>query len=125
MQLTKQGFKTIFKGVTEEVIDGATEQTIKTVVKEVIKEAGEKGSSSAIKAIPVIGTIIGGLISAAINAGFTASMGKGTMKLFEDKLLGDDNGYSFLINRIKGYLNIFEQIKYYSEKKDWGFEEWI
>ena len=125
MQLTKQGFKTIFKGVTEEVIDGATEQTIKTVVKEVIKEAGEKSSSSSIKAIPVIGTIIGGFISATINAGFTASMGKGTMKLFEDKLLGDDNGYSFLINRIKGYLNIFEQIKYYSEKKDWGFEEWI
>ena len=47
------------------------------------------------------------------------------MKLFEDKLLGDDNGYSFLINRIKGYLNIFEQIKSYSKKKDWYFEEWV
>ena len=73
-----------------------------------MEETSKKGSSNVIKAIPGIGTVIGGAISASINAGFTASMGKGTMKLFEDKLLGDDNGYSFLINRIKGYLNIFE-----------------
>ena len=125
MKLTKQGFKTVFKEATEELIDDAAEQTIKTVVKEVMEETSKKGSSNVIKAIPGIGTVIGGVISASINAGFTASMGKGTMKLFEDKLLGDDNGYSFLINRIKGYLNIFEQIKFYSDKKDWGFEEWI
>ena len=124
MKLTKQGFKTVFKEATEEFIDDAAEQTIKTVVKEVMEETSKKGSSNVIKAIPGIGTVIGGAISASINAGFTASMGKGTMKLFEDKLLGDDNGYSFLINRIKGYLNIFEQIKFYSDKKDWGFEEW-
>jgi len=125
MKLTKQGFKTVFKEATEEFIDDAAEQAIKTVVKEVMEETSKKGSSNMIKAIPGIGTVIGGAISASINAGFTASMGKGTMKLFEDKLLGDDNGYSFLINRIKGYLNIFEQIKFYSDKKDWGFEEWI
>ena len=100
------------------------ENTVKTVFKEVLKEGGEKGSSGIIKVIPGVGTLIGGLLSASINGGFTLSMGLGTMKLFEDKLLGDDNGYTFLINRIKRYLNIFSQLKYYSEKEDWGFEEW-
>lgn len=123
MDLTKQGFKTVFKEAAEEVIDDTTEQGVKAIVKEVLKEGGQK-SSSAVKFIPGIGTLIGGLVSASINAGFTASMGKGTMKLFEDKLLGDDNGYTFLINRIKSYQNIFNQFKYYSEKEDWDFEEW-
>ena len=77
------------------------------------------------KFVPIAGTVIAGAVSAAINAYSTNSIGKTTMKLFEDKLLGDDNGYSFLINRIKGYLNIFEQIKSYSKKKDWYFEEWV
>ena len=124
MDITKEGFKTVFKEVAEEAADEVTEHTIKNVVKEVLKEGGEKGSSGALKCIPGIGTLIGGLISAAINAGFTISMGKGTMKLFEDKLLGDDNGYSFLKNRIKGYQNIFLQLQYYSENENWYFEEW-
>lgn len=123
MDLTKQGFKTVFKEAAEEVIDDTTEQGVKAIVKEVLKEGGQK-TSSAVKFIPGIGTLIGGLVSASINGGFTASMGKGTMKLFEDKLLGDDNGYTFLINRIKSYQNIFNQFKYYSEKEDWDFEEW-
>ena len=124
MDLTKQGFKTVFKEVSEEVIDDTAEQGVKAIVKEVLKEGGEKTSSSAVKFLPGIGTLIGGLVSASINAGFTTSMGIGTMKLFEDKLLGDDNGYTFLINRIKSYQNIFNQFKYYSEKEDWDFEEW-
>ena len=125
MKITGQGFKTVFKEVAEEVIDDAAEQTIKAITKEILKGAGEKGSTSIVKVVPVIGTILGGLVSAGINAGFTALMGERAMKLFEEKLLGDDNGYSFLVNRIKGYLNIFEQIKFYAEKKDWGFEEWV
>ena len=125
MDVTKQGFKTVIKEVTEEVVDDVAEETVKNVVKAVIKEGGEKGTSQVLKVIPGLGTIIGGLISAGINAAFTASMGKGTMKLFEDKLLGEDNGYSFLINRIKGYLNIFSQIKYYADNEDWEFDEWI
>ena len=124
MEITKQGFKTVFKEVTEEVVDDVTEHTVKAVVKEVLKESGEKGTSGIIKFIPGVGTLIGGLVSATINGGFTVSMGLGTMKLFENKLLGDDNGYTFLINRIKRYQNIFSQLKYYSEKEDWGFEEW-
>lgn len=124
MEITKQGFKTVFKEVSEEVVDDVAEHTVKTVVKEVLKESGEKGTSGIIKVIPGVGTLIGGLLSASINGGFTVSMGLGTMKLFENKLLGDDNGYTFLINRIKRYLNIFSQLKYYSEKEDWGFEEW-
>ena len=124
MEITKQGFKTVFKEVTEEVVDDVAEHTVKAVVKEVLKEGGEKGTSGIIKVIPGVGTLIGGLVSASINGGFTVSMGFGTMKLFENKLLGDDNGYSFLINRIKRYQNIFSQLKYYSEKEDWGFEEW-
>ena len=124
MEITKQGFKTVLKEVTEEVVDDVTEHTVKAVVKEVLKESGEKGTSGIIKFIPGVGTLIGGLVSATINGGFTVSMGLGTMKLFENKLLGDDNGYTFLINRIKRYQNIFSQLKYYSEKEDWGFEEW-
>ena len=124
MEITKQGFKTIFKEVGEEIVDDAAEHTVKTVVKEVLEESSEKVSSNILKFIPGIGTILGGLVSASINGGFTISMGLGTMKLFEDKLLGDDNGYTFLINRIKRYQNIFSQLKYYSEKEDWGFEEW-
>ena len=46
------------------------------------------------------------------------------MNLFEDKLLGEDNGYTFLANRIKGYKNIFSQLNYYSKKEDWEFKEW-
>ena len=124
MDLTKQGFKTVFKEVSEEVIDDTAEQGVKAIVKEVLKEGGEKTSSSAVKFIPGIGTLIGGLVSASINAGFTTSMEKEKIKLFENKLLGDDNGYTFLINRIKSYQNIFNQFKYYSEKEDWNFEEW-
>jgi len=124
MEITKQGFKTVFKEAAEEVVDDVAEHTVKTVVKEVLKEGGEKGTSGIIKFIPGVGTLIGGLVSAAINGGFTVSMGLGTMKLFENKLLGDDNGYTFLINRIKRYQNIFSQLKFYSVKDDWGFEEW-
>ena len=125
MHTSKQGFKTVIKEMSEEAIEGATEQMTKIVGKNIVKKTCEKFGINSMKFVPIAGTVIGGAVSAAINAYSTNSIGKTTMKLFEDKLLGDDNGYSFLINRIKGYLNIFEQIKSYSKKKDWYFEEWV
>ena len=125
MQTTKQGVKTIIKEMSEEAVEETTEQIIKIFGKNIIKKTCEKFGANSLKFVPVAGTIIGGTISAAINAYGTNSIGKTTMKLFEDKLLWHDNGYSFLINRIKGYLNIFEQIKFYSQKKYLGFEELV
>ena len=34
------------------------EQTIKAIAKEILKGAGEKGSTSVVKVVPVIGTIL-------------------------------------------------------------------
>lgn len=80
--------------------------------------------------IPGVGTLVGGLVSAAINSTFTSIMGDRIMKLFETKILQDDNGkddegFTFLKNRIESYRNIFDQLEMYMKKNNWEFDSWL
>ena len=80
-------------------------------------ESGLKKTSQLIKYIPVVGTIIGGFASSIINAGFTANFGRYCLKLFENNLLGNDNGFIYLKNRIDIYKDIFHKFYLYPKRK--------
>ena len=95
-------------------------RVIKEASKEIVSEVMENGlkkTSEFIKYVPVVGTIIGGIASSLINAGFTANFGRNCLKSFEKNLLGNDNGFTYLKNRIDIYKDIFHKFYLYPKKK--------
>ena len=96
----------------------ALKEIIIAVTKEIGKRAGMAGAGEALKFVPILGTLIGGMISASLNAGLTVSVGKNSLELFEKKLM-DDNGAGFLWKRLKVYTNIFDQFLYMAEKVEY------
>jgi len=64
----------------------------------------------AIKCIPVVGTIVGCLVGATIDASMIAYYGKKAKNYFESKCRNDD-GTVFFCNRCYEYEIIFNKFK--------------
>ena len=104
------------------IIKEVAKEIVSEVIESELKKTSVKKTSEFIKYVPGVGTIIGGIASSLINAGFTANFGRNCLKSFEKNLLGNDNGFTYLKNRIDIYKDIFSQILSLSEKENWDFE---
>ena len=99
--------------VTIEISKKTTQKVVKEITTVLLNYSSKTASAliaSGSKIIPVIGSILGGLISGAINYFTTDIMGKKCMEYFEN-LLKKTGGADFYITRKNIYKNLFAFIE--------------
>ena len=107
----EEGAKQIVKASSEVALE-PIKYLIGLLAKSTIKsEAGE-----GIKYIPIIGTIIGGILASVINTICTSSLCYKCQQYYEKKIV-DNFGLNFLKNRMKSFKNLyFELVKFKDEE---------
>ena len=98
----------------EEIGKMTTSKITKEIATELMKQSGKKTATKtavdASKIIPIIGTIIGGTISGAINLGSTVGMGLAVRKFFK-YLICLTAGAGYVLNKKKIIDEIFNYIE--------------
>ena len=136
-ELIKEGSELIGKEITKKIISETgeelgkrtTTQVTKEIAVELMKQSGKKTASVNLaetsKFIPIIGTIIGGVISGTINLGTSIGMGLSVRKFFR---------YLVCLNAGSGYIlskkeNIDKLLSYINrriiENKKWNKIDYI
>ena len=69
--------------------------------------------------IPIVGTLIGGVIDCAVNVPFLYKIGREAQN-FAEKQIREKGVKNNILNQIKGYIKSFEEIRKLADKTDWS-----
>jgi len=112
--VTKEIGKQITKETGEEIGKMTTSSITKEIAKELMKNSGKTTATETFaessKIIPIIGTIIGGIISGSINLGSTVEIGLAVRKFFK-YLVCLTEGASYILNKKRIIDEIFNYIE--------------
>ena len=126
-QIGVEGASIIGKNILKEGAEQGVKQLVKTSSKATLKPLNyliellakyviKSGTREEIKAIPILGTIIGGILASSINTINTSTLCYKCQKYYEKKVL-DDLGLNFLKNRIECFKNLYLKLVEFADIK--------
>ena len=126
-QVGTKGAALIGKNILKEGAEEGAKQLIKTSSKSALKpinyliellakSAAKSEAGEGLKTVPIIGTIIGGILSSVINITTTSTLCYKCQKYYEQEII-DNFGLNFIRNRIEIFTNLFMKLSQFEDKE--------